>query len=51
MTEILDGAAVAKLTNEKTANRVAKLGKPVTLAVIYDPQNDGSRLYFAIKSN
>ncbi|MDU7281670.1 MAG: bifunctional 5,10-methylenetetrahydrofolate dehydrogenase/5,10-methenyltetrahydrofolate cyclohydrolase [Leuconostoc citreum] len=50
MTEILDGAAVAKLTNEKTANRVAKLGKPVTLAVIYDPQNDGSRLYVGMKS-
>lgn len=50
MTEILDGAAVAKLTNEKTANRVAKLGKPVTLAVIYDSQNDGSRLYVGMKS-
>ena len=50
MTEILDGAAVAKLTNEKPANRVAKLGKPVTLAVIYDPQNDGSRLYVGMKS-
>lgn len=50
MTEILDGAAVAKLTNENTANRVAKLGKPVTLAVIYDPQNDGSRLYVGMKS-
>ncbi len=50
MTEILDGAAVAKLTNAKTAERVAKLGKPVTLAVIYDPQNDGSRLYVGMKS-
>ena len=50
MTEILDGAAVAKLTNAKTAERVAKLDKPVTLAVIYDPQNDGSRLYVGMKS-
>ena len=29
---------------------MAKLGKPVTLAVIYDPQNDGSRLYVGMKS-
>lgn len=50
MTELLDGAAVAKLTNEKTAERVAKLEKPVTLAVIYDPENDGSRLYVGMKS-
>ena len=50
MTEILDGAAVAKLTNAKTAERVSKLPKPVTLAVVYDPKNDGSRLYVNMKS-
>ncbi|AFS39986.1 MAG: bifunctional 5,10-methylenetetrahydrofolate dehydrogenase/5,10-methenyltetrahydrofolate cyclohydrolase [Leuconostoc gelidum] len=50
MTEILDGAAVAKITNAKTAERVARLNKPVTLAVIYDPKNDGSRLYVGMKS-
>ncbi|WP_294976724.1 bifunctional 5,10-methylenetetrahydrofolate dehydrogenase/5,10-methenyltetrahydrofolate cyclohydrolase [uncultured Leuconostoc sp.] len=50
MTEILDGAAVAKITNAKTADRVSKLNKPVTLAVIYDPKNDGSRLYVGMKS-
>ncbi|KAA8370503.1 bifunctional 5,10-methylenetetrahydrofolate dehydrogenase/5,10-methenyltetrahydrofolate cyclohydrolase [Leuconostoc carnosum] len=50
MTEILDGAAVAKLTNVQTAERVAQLDKPVTLAVIYDPKNDGSRLYVGMKS-
>ncbi|MEX0381163.1 bifunctional 5,10-methylenetetrahydrofolate dehydrogenase/5,10-methenyltetrahydrofolate cyclohydrolase [Leuconostoc sp. MS02] len=50
MTEILDGAAVAKITNAKTADRVSRLNKPVTLAVIYDPENDGSRLYVGMKS-
>jgi len=50
MTEILDGAAVAKITNKKTAERVSRLNKPVTLAVIYDPKNDGSRLYVGMKS-
>lgn len=50
MTEILDGAAVAKITNAKTAKRVSDLGKPITLAVIYDPENDGSRLYVGMKS-
>lgn len=50
MTEILDGAAVAKLTNAKTAERVSELTKPVTLAVVYDPKNDGSRLYVNMKS-
>lgn len=50
MTEILDGAAVAKITNAKTAKRVSDLGKPITLAVVYDPENDGSRLYVGMKS-
>ncbi|CAM3090002.1 bifunctional 5,10-methylenetetrahydrofolate dehydrogenase/5,10-methenyltetrahydrofolate cyclohydrolase [Leuconostoc rapi] len=50
MTEILDGAAVAKMTNTKTAERVSNLKQPVTLAVVYDPENDGSRLYVNMKS-
>ncbi|MFT9314320.1 MAG: bifunctional 5,10-methylene-tetrahydrofolate dehydrogenase/5,10-methylene-tetrahydrofolate cyclohydrolase, partial [Leuconostoc pseudomesenteroides] len=43
MTELLDGAKVAKIINDKTAQRVTKLDKPVTLAVIYDPDNEGSQ--------
>lgn len=50
MTEILDGKAVAKTINEQTKARVAKQKKPVTLAVIYDPSNDGSQLYVGMKS-
>ena len=50
MTEILDGKAVAKTINEQTKARVAKQKRPVTLAVIYDPSNDGSQLYVGMKS-
>lgn len=50
MTKILDGAAVAKMTNTKTAERVSNFEKTVTLAVVYDPENDGSRLYVNMKS-
>ncbi len=50
MTELLDGAKVAKIINDKTAQRVAGLDKPVTLAVIYDPDNEGSQLYVGMKS-
>ncbi|CAK8053502.1 bifunctional 5,10-methylenetetrahydrofolate dehydrogenase/5,10-methenyltetrahydrofolate cyclohydrolase [Eupransor demetentiae] len=50
MTEILDGKAVAKLTNEETAKRVAALPFTPKLAVIYDPENGGSELYVGMKS-
>ncbi|GMA69472.1 bifunctional protein FolD [Leuconostoc litchii] len=50
MTEILDGKAIAKAINAETKLRVAKQDRPVTLAVLYDPSNDGSQLYVGMKS-
>lgn len=50
MTTILDGKALAKELNETTAAAVVEFGRPIKLAVIYDPNNGGSELYVGMKT-
>lgn len=49
MAEILDGRLVAKELREQLAQKVQTSGIQATLAVVYDPTDDGSRLYVGMK--
>lgn len=50
MAIILDGKKLAKQINAKTLQRVEALTDPLTLAVVYDPDNKGSELYVGMKA-
>ncbi|MCO0831817.1 bifunctional 5,10-methylenetetrahydrofolate dehydrogenase/5,10-methenyltetrahydrofolate cyclohydrolase [Fructobacillus sp. W13] len=49
MTNILDGKKVAKELREKLAEEISVAGESLSLAVLYDPKDDGSRLYVGMK--
>lgn len=46
---ILDGKALAQVINAETKEKIEKLNKEMTLAVIYDPNNKASDLYVGMK--
>ncbi|MBS9335101.1 bifunctional 5,10-methylenetetrahydrofolate dehydrogenase/5,10-methenyltetrahydrofolate cyclohydrolase [Fructobacillus sp. M1-13] len=49
MVQILDGKAVAKALREQLTTELAASGLKPTLAVVFDPADDGSRLYVGMK--
>ncbi|MFC4760884.1 bifunctional 5,10-methylenetetrahydrofolate dehydrogenase/5,10-methenyltetrahydrofolate cyclohydrolase [Fructobacillus durionis] len=49
MAQILDGKAVAKELREKLAIEIGESGLHPTLAVVYDPNDGGSKLYVGMK--
>lgn len=49
MAQTLDGRLVAQKLRENLAKKVQEDGVKATLAVVYDPADDGSRLYVGMK--
>ncbi|MBS9338750.1 bifunctional 5,10-methylenetetrahydrofolate dehydrogenase/5,10-methenyltetrahydrofolate cyclohydrolase [Fructobacillus sp. M2-14] len=49
MANILDGKKVAKELREELAEEISAAGDALSLAVLFDPKDDGSRLYVGMK--